>query len=69
MPPLDGPRASLCWTRKPRKTFDAAVVHADRDREVVLAQRPAEEVAGRLVQVEDVGNLVELGLRHLERIE
>ena len=21
MPPLLGPRASLCWTRKPRKTF------------------------------------------------
>ncbi len=21
MPPLDGPRASLCWTRKPRKIF------------------------------------------------
>ncbi len=21
MPPFEGPRASLCWTRNPRKTF------------------------------------------------
>ena len=46
-----------------------AVVHAHRDRELVLAQREAQQLARGRVEVEDVGDLVELGLRHLERIE
>ena len=37
-----------------------AVVHPDRDGEVVFAQRDAQQVAGRLVEAEDVGGLVEL---------
>ena len=45
MPPFDGPRASLCWTRNPRKTFTFPSSMRHRDREVVLAD--GERGAGR----------------------
>ena len=48
---------------------DAAVVHADGDGEMVLPQRLPQEVPGRLVELEKVGDSVELLLGHLERIE
>ena len=46
-----------------------AVVHADGNGELVLAQREAEQVPRRLIEVENVRHLVELGLGHLERVE
>ncbi len=69
MPPLLGPRASLCWTRKPWKTRMRAVVHAHRDAEVELAHRPAQDRANAGVQVELFGDMVELPLCHFKSIE
>ncbi len=69
MPPLQGPRASLCWQRKPRKTLDAAVVHPDGDREMVFSEGLPEQFPCRLIKFEKVRDAVELLLGHLERIE
>ena len=49
--------------------LDRAVVHAHRDAEVVLAHRPAQELARAGVEVQELGDLVELGLGHLEGVE
>jgi len=54
---------------EPAEHLHLPVIHADRDGELELADGPAQELAGALVEVEDVGHLVELGLGHLEGIE
>ncbi len=69
MPPLLGPRASLCWTRKPSKTLIEPSSMLHRDAEVVLAHRPAQHFGDLRVEVELLGHLVELLLRHFEFIE
>ena len=46
-----------------------AVVHVDGDLKVVLPQRLAQQVAGAAIQVEQRRDVVELVLRHLERVE
>jgi hypothetical protein len=46
-----------------------AVVHADRNGEVELALRPAQELADTFVELQLVGHRVELTLGHRERIE
>ncbi len=69
MPPLQGPRASLCWTRKPLKTLVAAVVHADGYQEMILTQGVPEQIPGSGVEAEFFGHGVELLLGHFERVE
>ena len=54
---------------EPAEHLHLPVVHADRDGELELADGPPQELAGALVEVEDVGDFVELGLGHLEGIE
>ena len=65
---LAGPRASLCCTRKPRKTF---TVPSSMRTGIVkwYSRRGAQQVPRRRVQSEQIGDLVELGLGHLERVE
>jgi hypothetical protein len=48
---------------------DAAVFHADGDREMVFPERLSQEVSCRLVEVEKVGHRVELLLGHFVGIE
>jgi hypothetical protein len=48
--------------------LDPSVVHADGNREAVLPQRPAEQLAGGRVEIQDRRHLVELRLCHLECI-
>ena len=66
--PWQGPRASLCWMRNPWKTLTAAVVHAHGDGEVVLPHGTAQELTGAGVQADQIGDLVELGPGHRERV-
>ena len=47
IPPLLGPRASLCCTRKPRKTRTAAVVHAHRNGETRTREAGCAGARGR----------------------
>ena len=49
--------------------LDRAVVHAHRDAEVELAHRPAQHFGDLRVEVELLGHLIELLLRHFEFIE
>jgi hypothetical protein len=44
------------------------VVHADRNREVIFAQRRPKQVAHRRVQSEALRNSIELCARHLEGV-
>jgi len=46
--------------------LNGAVVHPDRNAEVELAHRSAQQVAGRLVETENLGCVVELFLCRLE---
>ena len=69
MPPLPGPRRIVVLHPVALEHLDRPVVHAHRNAEVVLAQRAAQQVAGALVQADQVGDLVELGPGHLEGIE
>ena len=62
MPPLPGPRLTLCWTRWPVKTWTFAVVHGDREVDGELALRDAQHAAHAVIEVELVGGVVELGL-------
>ena len=47
----------------------AAVVHVDRNGECILAQRRAQQRPRAVVQADTVGDLVELGPGHGERVE
>ncbi len=49
--------------------LDPAVVHSDRDREVVLTLWPAQELSQTLLELQSVGDRVELPLGHLECVE
>ena len=49
--------------------LDLAVVHVDGNLKLVLAQRLAQQVAGAAIQIEQRRDVVELVLRHLERVE
>ena len=51
------------------ENLDPAVVHAHRDAEAELAQRAAQQITDALLQTDQVGDLVELGPRHLEGVE
>ena len=51
------------------ENLDVPIVHADGDEELELALRVAQQVARALVEIEQVRDLVELSLRHLERVE
>ena len=68
MPPLAGPRASLCWTRKPRKIFTRPSSMRTGMAKLCsrIGKRSSSRVAG--VEIEDGGHLVELRLRDFERI-
>jgi hypothetical protein len=68
MPPLLGPRASLCCTRKPLKTCTSRRP-CGRGRELVLALSVAQQRTRAGVEFEQVGDAVELPLRHLECVE
>ena len=68
-PPLGGAAGIVVLDAETAEDLHAAVVHPHRDAEVELAQRPPEEVARGAVERQDVRRLVELRLRHLERIE
>ena len=68
MPPLRGAARVVVLDAEAAEDLHAAVVHPDGDREVVLAQRLTEQLAGGRVEVQDGGGLVELGLGHLEGI-
>jgi hypothetical protein len=48
---------------------DAPIVHTDGDAEMVFPQRRAQQVPGRLVELEKAGYRVELLLGHLERVK
>jgi hypothetical protein len=47
----------------------AALVHPNGDGEGVLTNRVPQEVTGRLIELELVGNEIELSLSHRERVE
>ena len=51
------------------KDLDASVIHACRNCEVELAQGITQQFAGRRVQSQILGYLIELGLCDLERIK
>jgi hypothetical protein len=51
------------------ENFVAAVVHADRDEEVVLPKGVPEQISGCLIQSELFGRGVELLLGHREGVE
>ena len=69
MPPLDGPRASLCWTRNPLKTLKAPSFMRTGMRKwnSRSGQRSMERIP--VVETELVADLVELLLRHLEGVD
>ena len=50
------------------KDADRAVIHAHRDAEVEFAQRPAQDLAHLRVQLEQLGHMVKLSLRHFKSI-
>ncbi len=68
MPPLQGPRASLCCTRKPRNTFTlpSSMRTGMLKAYSRIGLRSRSRVAG--VELEELGDLVELRLRGDERI-
>ena len=68
MPPLPGPRASLCWTRNAAKDVHRTVIHADGNCERVLPKRCAQEFARGTIEADDLRHLVELHLGDLERV-
>ena len=69
MPPLQGPRESLCCTRKPWKILTVPSSILTGMEKVEFSDRVAQQVAGGLVQVQFLGDIVELCLRHFESVE
>ena len=67
MPPLDGPRATLCVTRQPVKTrtLPSSIVVGIDDLDRLLAR--AEDRDEVVVDPERVGDVLQLLLRHLQR--
>jgi hypothetical protein len=68
--------ASLGWAAqvvvlhaKPPKNAYRAIVHAHRDREMILPHRPAQQFTYARLQSECFGYLVKLCLGHFESIE
>ena len=59
---LARPTRGIVLHAEPAEDLGLAVVHADGDREGVLAHRLAQEVTRRLVETENLGRAVELGL-------
>jgi len=53
---------------KALKDFDTAVIHAHRDTEVELTQRPAQYLTHLRVQFEQFCHMIELALSHFKRI-
>jgi hypothetical protein len=49
--------------------LDAALVHADRNAELEFAQRPAQQVTSRTIEVQEIGDRIELLLGHVESVE
>ena len=49
--------------------LDRPVVHPDRDRKVIFSQRVSQQVSGCLIQVQFLGNIIELLLCHFESVE
>ncbi len=69
MPPLQGPRESLCWIRKPWKTFIWPSSMRTGMLKWYSRSGRAQQLAGPPIKTDEVGDLVELCPRHLERIE
>ena len=68
MPPLEGPRATLCVIAKARVDVDGAVVHADGDGDLHRALALEEHLQHVLGHIDQRCDLAELLAGHLPRI-
>ena len=69
MPPLAGPRAMLCCTRKPGEHFHLPVVQLHRDRHFHHAPRRAQDLPQARIELQEFRRHIELHLRDAKRIQ